>query len=75
MESPEGKDMTINLNTIGKWLAVVGAIAAAVIGSVGVGTLPNPVRVALVAIGAVVVAVERVLSTTSKSSTPPKNAA
>lgn len=56
--------MTINVKNIGKWLAVLGAIASAVIGAVGTGTLPNPVRVALVAIGAVVVAVERVLSTT-----------
>jgi hypothetical protein len=56
--------MTVTGNAIGKWLAIVGAIASAVIGSVGVATLPDPVRVALIVIGAVVVAVERVLATT-----------
>lgn len=55
--------MTINAKTLAKWLAVMGAVASAVIGSVGVGTLPNAVRVALVILGAVVVAVERALST------------
>lgn len=56
--------MTLDLKTIGKWLAILGAIASAVIGAVGTGTLPNSVRVVLVVIGAVIVAVERVLSTT-----------
>ena len=52
------------MKSLGKWLAIVGAIASAVIGGVGVGTLPNGVRIAFIAIAAVVVAVERVLSTT-----------
>lgn len=56
--------MTLSFKSLGKWLAILGAIASSVIGAVGTGTLPSSVRVALVVIGAVVVAVERVLSTT-----------
>ena len=62
--------MTVNLKTVGKILAVVGAIASAVIGSVGTGTLPISVRTALVVIGGVVVAVERYLTTTTKTTIP-----
>lgn len=64
--------MTVTWKTLGKWLAIAGAIASAVIGAVGTGTLPSSVRVALVVIGAVVVAVERVLSTTITLSTKSK---
>lgn len=64
--------MTLSTKALGKWLAVLGAIASAVIGAVGTGTLPNSVRVALVVVGAVVVAVERYLSTTTTTSSLPK---
>jgi hypothetical protein len=56
--------VTINMKSIGKWLAVIGAIASAVIGAVGTGTLPTGVRAVLIAVGAGIVAWERRLSTT-----------
>lgn len=60
--------MVVNSKTLAKIAVVAGSIASTVIGAIGVATLPNAVRVALVAIGAIGVFAERYLSTTNKSS-------
>lgn len=57
--------MTITWGTLGKWLRLGAACAAAVIGSLGTGTLPTDVRSILVAFGAGLLTLQHYLSTTS----------